>query len=168
MALFLPYNQDREENYLGENTLPIAYFTQFFPLKIPGFFINRIIDIGTGKGDFVRSAVKAGFDAYGVDLRDLFVGDRGRFRRADITDRIPFPDGHFDLAFDHLFLDDLLGLQKLPIDKVRKAITEIHRVLKDGGYFFMYPPLFQRDEEILQPEFTRVLDVEVAVLYQKS
>ena len=169
MSLFLPYNQEREECYLGiEATRPVDAIKLVFPKIIPGFQVHRVLDIGTGPGDFVRSALEHGFDAYGVDIRNLFVGDRTRFRQADATKGIPFPNGFFDLVFDHLFLDDLLGLQKLPIDEVRKVIDEIHRVLRNDGYFFMNPPLYKRDDAILNPGFRRLQGDGIEALYQRN
>jgi SAM-dependent methyltransferase len=155
MSLFLPYNQEREETYIGENaTRPIDAINLVLPKLIPGFKVTRVLDLGTGPGDFVKYALEQGLDAYGVDIRDIFKGDRTRFRQADIRKRIPFPDGYFDLVFEHLFFDDLIGLQKLSIEEVKKAVYETHRVTRKRGYLFTEPPTL--DETILNPQFERI------------
>ena len=155
MSLFLPYNQYREECYIGGQAIsPIYLMKSIFPNLIPDFSVNRVLDLGTGLGDFVRYALEERFDAYGVDIRDLFVGDRTRFRQADITERIPFEDGFFDLVFEHLFFDDLIGLQKLPTDEVRKAVNETHRVLRDNGYLYTYVTLV--DDRIFNSKFREI------------
>ncbi len=102
--------------------------------------IHRVLDIGCGNGYFVQALVNAGFDAYGVDIRDIYEGDRTRFRRADATKKIPFDDESFDLVWFHLFFEDLVDLQNVEPEKVSVAVRETHRILRPHKFVFTRYP----------------------------
>lgn len=104
-------------------------------LKFPK--IHDVLDIGTGMGYFVEACVRAGMNAYGVDVRDIYEGDRSRFKHADAR-KLPFEDESFDLVFESLFFDDLFVLQKPSAYKIESIINEIHRVLRTNGIFYIH------------------------------
>jgi SAM-dependent methyltransferase len=91
----------------------------------------RILDCGCGTGANVDLLNRAG-QAFGFDLAEtgLRIGraaGRTRLARASVT-AVPFPSSHFDLAtsFDVIYsLDD---------DDERRALAEMYRVLKPGGF----------------------------------
>ncbi len=99
--------------------------------------IRRVLDIGCGDGYFVQALVNAGFDAYGVDIRDIYaVDDRSRFIQANATERIPLDDESFDLVWFYLFFEDLWYLQNVDEEKVSVAVKETHRLLRHDGFVF--------------------------------
>ena len=87
--------------------------------------------------DMLRTAQKRGTTWKNVPMH-LLAGD---------AQELPFPDCSFDAVFNYGIIHHLENWQK--------GVTEIARVLKDGGMFFfeeIYPPLYAN------PLFLRILD----------
>lgn len=110
-----------------------------------GFFASlprqaRLLDIGTGNGvlavmarDFARSIGSE----WAIDATDLALIDPPRhvdggadrfagitFHPGIATERLPFPDGHFDAVIGHYALE---------YADTAAALEAIHRVLRSGG-----------------------------------
>jgi ubiquinone/menaquinone biosynthesis C-methylase UbiE len=145
----------------------ITVIREFFPARIPGFNPKRILDLGTGKGNFVKAGAEAGLDVYGIDIRDVYEGDRSRFVQADAKD-MPFEDGFFDLVFQRLFFDDLVGLQGLEnMHNLSPYIDEVHRVLRPGGFVYNYHCGFPLSSSDIDKKFKVVLNMDAETVYQK-
>jgi SAM-dependent methyltransferase len=94
---------------------------------------GRVLDYGCGKGQIVELLLAKGIDAYGCDVfyeggsyrsavsPDLV--DRGRI--AEMHDRIPFPDSHFDIVLNNQVMEHVPDLDLV--------LREIHRVMKPGA-----------------------------------
>lgn len=97
---------------------------------------SRALDVGCADGALVNALIENGIDAYGVDI-SLYAIQKSpikeRLKSADIEHAsLPFPAKYFDLVtaievFEHL-------------EKPENAISEIARVLKPNGFFFMTTP----------------------------
>lgn len=102
-----------------------------------------ILDLGCGTGISSRELKENGFDVTGADKDEAMIGV-ARERSPEIkyvvatADQLPFTDGEFDAvtAFTsfHWFNDE-------------KSLTEISRVLKNGGVFFAALKSNRRNEE---------------------
>lgn len=97
------------------------------------------LDVGSGRGLLSYKLIELGYKVLGVDfvpgivekanheLRERNLAGRGGFVVGDALD-IPFVDASFDIAFDigliqHLFPEDFDAY-----------VSELHRVVKPGGY----------------------------------
>jgi SAM-dependent methyltransferase len=91
----------------------------------------RILDCGCGTGanlDLLNRFGRAyGFDFTETGLRIGREAGRTLTARADVT-AVPFPDARFDLvtSFDVLYA--------LQTPEARRAVTEMYRLLRPGGY----------------------------------
>ena len=106
---------------------------------------KRILELGCGRAEITRAIAMGGEDrsmaALEVDeiqhalhqkIEDL---PNVEFRMAG-AESIPYPDNSFDVAF--MFK----SLHHVPLDLMDKAFTEIHRVLKPGGFAYISEPVF--------------------------
>jgi SAM-dependent methyltransferase len=94
---------------------------------------GRVLDFGCGAGETVREGLRQDLDIWGADVffdaspeyleaaRDL-LGKR-IFRIED--DKLPFPDGHFDVVVSNQVFEH--------VPRLDRALAEIARVLKPGG-----------------------------------
>lgn len=109
--------------------------------KLRPYQPTSILDIATGTGDFAVAALKLGnVKVTGIDISEgmLNVGrekiktkkleDKIRFQKAD-SENLPFDDGAFDAA--------IVGFGVRNFENLEKGLSEIKRVLKPGGVFFV-------------------------------
>ena len=103
---------------------------------------RKILDVGSGYGNFVISAVKKGFDCRGIEIEDFEHKiaqeislknhiDPSRFKKGSAL-KLPYKDKSFDVltfwnVLEHIY--DYKG-----------ALKEACRVLKDDGKIFIIAP----------------------------
>ncbi len=123
-----------------------------------------ILDIATGTADFAIAATKIeGAKIVGIDISNgmLEVGIRKIEKRklnntielvnAD-SENLPFDDEKFDAA--------IVGFGVRNFESLKKGLTEIHRVLKPGGVFFVLEfskPGKTPFKQIYRVYFTKIL-----------
>ena len=109
--------------------------------KLSGFKPKTILDIATGTGDFAVAATKIkGAKITGIDISEgmLAVGRKKIIRKglnniielqkAD-SENLPFENDFFDAA--------IVGFGVRNFENLEKGLTEILRVLKPGGIFYV-------------------------------
>lgn len=98
----------------------------------------RVLDVGCGTG-ILLSRLPDGVERVGVDVSAAMLGDAAKrtprltLARTDIK-RLPFKNGAFDAAVCRAVLQHL--------DQPQAALGEISRVLKPGGRFVLFMPVF--------------------------
>lgn len=105
------------------------------------------MEVGCGAANNLWFAALEGFSVAGIDGSDAAIGAgqrrfaqfglQGDLRVGDFT-KLPFEDGMFDLVIDRGALT-CTGTRSM-----HTAISEIHRVMKPGGYF-LYNPISDTD-----------------------
>jgi len=108
---------------------------------------QRILDVGCGYGRTALPLLKKGYDIYGIDLSKKYITElkrglssaslKSKFKVADMCD-LPFGDAAFDVVLCLWSVIDELLFRK---DQVR-AVKEMRRVLKKGGFAFIEGHLF--------------------------
>lgn len=109
--------------------------------KLKQFHPKNILDVATGTGDFAIAATKiSGAKVVGIDISEgmLAVGRRKiekkgltesvELQKAD-SENLPFDDNLFDAA--------IVGFGVRNFEDLKKGLSEIYRVLKPGGVFFV-------------------------------
>lgn len=122
---FADYDRFRYQN---ERHLPACIES----LNVAG---KQVLEIGLGEGSESERLIRAGADWSGVDLTSESVTRvRARLTHRDLRYKelrqgsvldLPFDNETFDLVFSHGVLHH--------VPDIRKAQTEIHRVLRPGG-----------------------------------
>jgi SAM-dependent methyltransferase len=107
------------------------------------FDVRRTLDVGCATGFVVEAMRELGFDAKGTDVSQYAVDHpalhaAGHLVWGDLTDRLPFKTGQFDL------LTALETLEHLPPAVVPRALAELRRVA--GQYLVCTIPSFGPNE----------------------
>lgn len=119
-----------EPHYRPENRSKVR--SKLVALKQPAF--RRMLDIGCGTGFVIDLARDLFEEIHGVDVTQAML-DRVDRSGGNIVlhrcaaERLPFADQTFDFATAYSFLHHL--------EDYRKALAEVHRVLRPGGCFYV-------------------------------
>jgi SAM-dependent methyltransferase len=126
---------------------------------------SRTLDLGCGKTP--RNPFGA-TELFGVDV-DFGLDPENRILACDLgSEALPFPDGHFDFvtAFDLFEHIPRLGYR----DGVRGhpfiyLMSEICRVLKDGGILLSDTPVYPRESTHVDPTHVNIITIDTFRLY---
>jgi 2-polyprenyl-3-methyl-5-hydroxy-6-metoxy-1,4-benzoquinol methylase len=100
---------------------------------LAGITLGRILDVGSGDGYFADrvSRLKGSGEVFGIDISETAIN------KAKINyPTLNFSQGQIEsLAFSDSFFDTVFAIEVLEhIVDVQRAIEELRRVLKKGGY----------------------------------
>ena len=111
---------------------------------------KRVLDVGCASGALSQMFVERGASVVGIDLNGTLIerararlGDRAEFHVADISQRLPFDDGSFDVVAASLVLHYLADWGP--------PLREFSRVLRPGGAFVMSTHHPTHDIQIADP-----------------
>ena len=102
---------------------------------------EQVLDVGSGTGTLTIAAARQvgpTGEVHGIDpsaemvevaLRKAAKAGVGAQFQTAVIEKLPFPDGHFDVVLSSLML------HHLPADVKRAGFAEVNRVLKPGGRF---------------------------------
>lgn len=100
---------------------------------------KKILDIGCYSGVFLEGMKTAGFDCWGIDIHGELMDklnkdsdERGPFYKFGSADNIPIEDGECDIVTAFDVLEHIL--------EIEKALKEIDRVCKKGGFVIINVP----------------------------
>ncbi len=120
----------------------ISFVMRYYPKDKNKQDVN-ILEVGCGAGNNLWALALEGFNVYGIDgseaainiAKEIFnkFGVKGEFIVGDFTERFPFKEGYFDLVIDRG------SITCVDYEDAKRTINEVHRVLKEGGYFFFNP-----------------------------
>ncbi|MFA5878119.1 MAG: class I SAM-dependent methyltransferase [Candidatus Staskawiczbacteria bacterium] len=138
-----------------EETKPITDY----PLKLCSYLSDRfkmekgdkLLDIGCGRGDFLKGFKDIGLDVFGLDIEKS---------KSDIVKNIKIYNCNFELnsfplennSVDFIFSKSVIEHLKNP----ENFIKEIYRVLKPGGTAILMTPDWQSQMKIFYDDYTHV------------
>lgn len=113
--------------------------------KINDFFrkqkVKKVLDLGSGTGRHIIYLAQNKFDVYGIDIAEAGIkitkkwlaeeGSVAHLKVGSIYEKLPYGDNYFDAIIS----TNTIHHEK--IANIRKAISEIERVLKPGGLIFI-------------------------------
>ncbi len=113
-----------------EQADPASWLRELGPLAAPG---ERALDLGCAVGADLPALLDLGLEVVGFDRDERLLGHAraqvpgATFVVGDLTEPLPFPDGHFALVVASL------SLHYLDRATTRRAVDEIRRVLRPSG-----------------------------------
>ncbi|MBD3208468.1 MAG: methyltransferase domain-containing protein [Candidatus Nealsonbacteria bacterium] len=140
---------DQWDKIYKERAGSYKYYNIFKPhenLRIVGDFferkkVDKILDIGCGVGRNLIPLAKRGFEISGIDIAregililEKELKKRGldaELRIGNVFKTLPYQNNDFDAIIS------VQVLQHGSLNQIKKAISEIERVLKPGGYIFI-------------------------------
>ncbi len=128
-----------------------------YPDQLANYLFNRyeigqgvnFLDIGCGRGEFLKGFVNCGVNGYAVDQSSaaLKYCPEAELRIADVeNDGIPYPDNFFDVVYSKSVIEHFYYPEKL--------FKEIYRVLKPGGLIITLCPSWEFNYRIYFEDFT--------------
>ena len=116
-------------------------YRQMLPLKC-----SKVLELGCGRAELTRAIAETdnvdSILALEVDLiqhkKNLLIDDLPNVEfTTGAAEAIPAKDNSFDVVL--MFK----SLHHVPLDKMDKALSEVHRVLKPGGLAYISEPVFE-------------------------
>ena len=123
--------------------------------------VQSVLDVGTGSGLFAEQFAAKGLQVTGLDVNpDMLLAARqyvpsGLFQEG-IAEKIPFPEGSFDLV--------LMGLLLHETDDIPAALSEAHRVALKRLAILEWPD----EEQSYGPPLEHRLSYEIIVSLAKK
>ncbi|HET7051672.1 MAG TPA: class I SAM-dependent methyltransferase [Solirubrobacteraceae bacterium] len=107
------------------------------PLRQAG--VRSILELGCGTGNDAARLAGEGYSVTAIDLSSEAVaqarakfGSLARFIVADMTQRLPFPDGSFDAVMSNV------ALHMFPDGVTRAVFAQVARLVRPGGLFVFH------------------------------
>ena len=107
------------------------------PLREAG--VRTILELGCGTGNDAARLAGEGYSVTAVDVSDEAIGQAqarfgsmARFLTADVTLRLPFPDGSFDAVMSNV------ALHMFPDEVTRAVFAQVGRLVRAGGLFVFH------------------------------
>jgi SAM-dependent methyltransferase len=128
-----------------------------YPSKLARYLFDRFnvkkgdkfLDIGCGRGEFLRGFIDCGVLGHGVDLSRTAERycPEAELRTADLeNEQLPYPDNHFDVIYSKSVIEHFYYPEKL--------VQEMFRVLKPGGLAITMCPDWEFNVQIYFEDYT--------------
>jgi SAM-dependent methyltransferase len=128
-----------------------------YPRQLAQHLFNRyemksgslLLDIGCGRGEFLKGFIDCGLKGYAVDqsLAARKYCPEAKLRNADIENEgIPFPDNFFDIVYSKSVIEHFYYPERL--------IKEMYRVLKPGGLAITLCPSWEFNYRIYFEDYS--------------
>jgi len=131
-------------------------FTQY-PDKLARYLFSRyklskgvkILDLGCGRGEFLKGFIKCGLDGHGVDRSTIAksVCPEVEILQSDLENEpLPYDDNSFDAVFSKSVLEHFYYPEKL--------VQEIYRILNPGGLVITMVPDWESVYKTFYDDYT--------------
>ena len=128
-----------------------------YPQKLANYLFNRynlkkgdhFLDIGCGRGEFLKGFVSCGVSGYAVDQSSAArkYCPEAELRNSDIeNDGIPYPNNYFDVVYSKSVIEHFHYPERL--------VKEMRRVLKPGGLAITLCPAWKYNYRIYFEDYS--------------
>jgi SAM-dependent methyltransferase len=131
-------------------------FTQY-PAKLSRYLSSRynlskgikILDLGCGRGEFLKGFIRCGLDGHGVDRSTIAksICPEVEILQSDLENEpLPYNDNSFDVVFSKSVLEHFYYPEKL--------VQEIYRILNPGGLVITMVPDWESVYKTFYDDYT--------------
>lgn len=109
----------------------------------------KILDLGCGRGEFLRGFVECGLNGYGVDRSSIAKSlcPEAEIRQSDLENEpLPYNDNAFDCVFSKSVLEHFYFPEKL--------VTEVYRIVKPNGLAITMVPDWESVYKTFYKDYT--------------
>lgn len=128
-----------------------------YPAKLTRYLFRRfqispgdkLLEVGCGRGEFLKGFIDCGIDGYGVDRSSAAERycPKADLKIADLEkDPLPYPSNFFDVVYSKSVIEHFYYPENL--------MREIYRVLKPGGLVITLCPDWEFNYKIYFEDFT--------------
>ncbi len=110
---------------------------------------SKILDLGCGRGEFLRGFFRCGLNGYGVDQSAIAksICLEAEILQSDLKyDPLPYNDNYFDVIFSKSVLEHFYYPEKL--------VMEIYRIVKPGGLVITMVPDWESIYKTFYEDYT--------------
>jgi len=103
--------------------------------------VKKILDLGCGTGRHLVYLAKKGFEVYGIDIAEEGIKQAKQWLKSErLKANLKISSIYEKLPYENNFFDAVISTYTIhhqKIEKIRKTIKEIERILKPGGLIFI-------------------------------
>ena len=109
---------------------------------------QKLLDVGCGRGDFLRGFFRYGLKCYGVDQTSCAkkICPEAEVKVADLGQGLPYEDNTFDFVYSKSVIEHFYHPERLA--------AEMYRVLKPGGTLIALTPDWEEVYQVFFKDFT--------------
>jgi SAM-dependent methyltransferase len=110
---------------------------------------SKILDVGCGRGEFLKGFIRCGLNGYGVDQSTIAraICPEAEILQADLVkDPLPYDDNSFDIVFSKSFLEHFYYPENM--------VREIYRVVKPRGLVITMVPDWESVYKTFYEDYT--------------
>ena len=110
---------------------------------------SKILDLGCGRGEFLRGFIRCGLNGYGVDQSTIAksVCPEAEILQSNLENEpLPYDDNSFDVIFSKSVLEHFYYPEKL--------VMEIYRIVKPGGLVITMVPDWESVYKTFYEDYT--------------
>lgn len=131
------YNEPKEYNASIHDSDPLKVFNRSLDLIEKSVQQKgRLLDIGSGKGEFLAAAKIKGWETFGVELSKKFTNYANTKYGVNVEniefEKMDFPDNYFDVVTLNMVLEH--------IDNPHDLMVKINKILKQKGVLYIEVP----------------------------
>jgi SAM-dependent methyltransferase len=128
----------------GYPDLLASYIVSRFSIKSS----HKLLEVGCGRGDFLRGFIRCGIQCFGVDQSDMAknICPEAEIKLANLEENIPFEDNSFDVVYSKSVIEHFYHPDRL--------FREMRRVLKPGGRIISITPDWKSHYKIFYDDYT--------------
>ena len=128
--------------HLSLNERIVKLYRTVFERNLSQVQSKRLLDIGCGTGIYFKLLAEYADEILALDISEDMVAVAKDFCKQNQLNNIhPDVGSAVKIPFDNQMFDTVISLDVLHhIEKLDDVVDEVYRVLKPGGYFFVFEP----------------------------